>query len=270
MNAGFQWSPKGALVLFADRGPGGDGSEAAQLVTLDVRTGARKQVTRFGAASQDEGTLVEGVFLGDGTISGFSGGSAFTVKSDGSGFRAFDPPTPIPGSKVVPNFQRAGQIRQAQVLALPTKTTVPFAGDVREIFVSDGGNVLQLTSFGRADTVAVATLPGDERVVLAASADPFGRNPLNVCQLFSIDRFGGNLRQLTAFGSGEVSPVGCFKATAPPSCRIDVTDTLLDVGTPAHGLSRHGHRAGRYRDGRAARPDRVLGTLGAPALAPGS
>lgn len=50
-------------------------------------SGARKQVTGFGAPSQDEGTLVDGAFLDDGTISGFGGGSAFTVNSDGSGFR---------------------------------------------------------------------------------------------------------------------------------------------------------------------------------------
>ncbi|MGH7893142.1 MAG: hypothetical protein ACREQL_00655 [Candidatus Binatia bacterium] len=230
---GFEFSPKGDVVLLADRGPGADGTEAGQLVTLDVQTGRRKQLTAFVAASQAPETGIGGFFLDAETIGGAISSTYFTVKKDGSDLRTFAPPTPILGSKLVPNFQLAGQARQAQVFTLPAITTVPFPGNVQEAFVSDGTNVLQLTSFGRTDTVPVASSPDGERLFLAASADPFGHNALNVCQFFSLDRFGGHLRQLTFFRPSAASEVGCFKPTAPPSCRIDVTEARFDAKTNA-------------------------------------
>jgi hypothetical protein len=69
--------------------------------------------------------------------------------------------------------------------------------------------VLQLTSFRRADTYSVSIGVDRDTVFLAASADPFGENPSEECQLFSIDRLGANLRQLTHFSETSYSVHGC-------------------------------------------------------------
>ncbi len=70
-----------------------------------------------------------------------------------------------------------------------------------EVAVSDGTNVVQLTNFGRSDTVNFSPFynPRDERVYFTASADPFGSNPTENCQIFSIDPLGRDPRQLTFF-----------------------------------------------------------------------
>jgi hypothetical protein len=68
----------------------------------------------------------------------------------------------------------------------------------------------QLTNFHRADTFASQSLRQDStRVFFTASADPLGANPSNNCQLFSIDRAGGDLRQLTSFREADASLNGC-------------------------------------------------------------
>ena len=239
VNSGFVFSPNGRLVVFADRGPGVDGSDAAQLVTLDVKTGERKQVTAFVAASQgDPRGNVDGFFVDDDTIQGYAfdvttDARFFTVKADGSDFRRFAPPVPIPGSQIVPTFQLANRARDVQVFDLPATTSEPFAGPVRELFVGHGTKALQLTSFGRSDTLAVAASRDGKHIFFAASADPFGRNPLNVCQLFSIDRFAGHLRELTAFQAAGKSPGGCGTPIAPPSCRIEIP---IHLDTRTHAL----------------------------------
>jgi hypothetical protein len=94
----------------------------------------------------------------------------------------------------------------------------------RELFVAIGENVLQLTHFNRSDTAfqpPVVSRSG-ARIVFTASANPFGCNPTNNCQVFSIDKFGGGLRQLTRLESVEHSEVGCFLNAGFPGCLIEL------------------------------------------------
>jgi hypothetical protein len=83
--------------------------------------------------------------------------------------------------------------------------------------------LLQLTSFGRPDTGSARHLDADEQtVVFFASADPFGTNPLENCQLFSIDTLGDNLRQITQWDEGEHSQLGCSLGVAvAPYCYVE-------------------------------------------------
>jgi hypothetical protein len=51
-----------------------------------------------------------------------------------------------------------------------------------------------------------------------ASADPFGTNPFESCQMFSVDTVGGGLRQVTHFEQRTRSRViipGCFGPSRP-------------------------------------------------------
>jgi Tol biopolymer transport system component len=90
------------------------------------------------------------------------------------------------------------------------------------VFFIDGQNVLQLTHFGRYDTVVSALSPDGQRVFFGASADPFGTNPTEKCQVFSIDRHGGDLQQLTSFSeSSVVSVLGCFPGPRGAGCSIN-------------------------------------------------
>ncbi|MGH7896115.1 MAG: hypothetical protein ACREQL_15695 [Candidatus Binatia bacterium] len=93
--------------------------------------------------------------------------------------------------------------------------------------------------------------PLARRVFLRASADPFGTNPSENCQFFSIGTFGSpaSLRQLTHFGpgAGEHSMWGCGGTDYPPGCNVQfaiqdlVTRTLVfysscdPLGTNPHG-----------------------------------
>jgi hypothetical protein len=94
---------------------------------------------------------------------------------------------------------------------------------IRELFLVDGDNLLQLTNFRRSDTnLGAQTLPsGKERILFVASADPFGANSRDQCQIFSIDRLGGDLRQLTFFAPGVQSRSGCFYYR-PPGCTTSI------------------------------------------------
>ena len=72
------------------------------------------------------------------------------------------------------------------------------------------------------------------RAFFVASADPFGTNPTNTCQLFSIDTLGRRLRQLTDFATLGPSQLGCSPNTLGVGCNIQfpgyqdpVTRTVL-------------------------------------------
>jgi hypothetical protein len=93
-------------------------------------------------------------------------------------------------------------------------------GAIFEAFVFDRDQVLQLTNFRRVDTANARLSAHKQRVFFVASADPFpAENPFENCQIFSIDRNAGDLRQLTHFGEGEHSRYGCG-AFLPPGCRM--------------------------------------------------
>jgi hypothetical protein len=81
----------------------------------------------------------------------------------------------------------------------PRARTVPIDG-IWHPFVLDGERVLQLTNFPGTGTNMSAD---GQRVFFLTGADPLGTNPCRDDNIFSIDRNGGDLRQLTGRIEGE-------------------------------------------------------------------
>ena len=79
-----------------------------------------------------------------------------------------------------------------------------------------------MTNFRRAETGGALVDVDREHVYFEASADPLGTNPSENCQLFSIDRLGSDLRQLTNFRETEHSIVGCRFAGAGLGCALSL------------------------------------------------
>jgi hypothetical protein len=225
---GFDFSPDGKLVVYTDRGPGPDGSDGQQLFILDVSEDSPtpRQLTRFTSAEVNEynpdGISLNGVFIGNDRVGGFvydgtKGGRLFTIGADGRDYKPYEVPTG--GGSVVLDFGLSGLASDVAGVTLQRQTDLPFPGLVREIFVRDEHNVLQLTAMNRADTGDAFRLRDREHIVFAASGDPLrGSNPTNTCQVFGIDRFAGHLRQLTHFELDGTSPGGCSYSGPPPGC----------------------------------------------------
>lgn len=216
---GFSFSPDGRSVVFTDRGLGADGSDAPQVFTIDPRRGTRRQLTSFTSASSAPGPLglpLDALFLDNRRIGGeiydpTVGARFFQVQRDGRDFRYIDAKAPLalPGATLVPTFRVSRLLSDIFVLTLPTTTDLPRPGFVEEIFARSGGNLLQLTNFGRSDTLYPVRLRDREHVAFVASGDPVDRNPSNTCQLFSVDVLARRLRQLTHF-DGALPSTGCF------------------------------------------------------------
>ena len=87
--------------------------------------------------------------------------------------------------------------------------------------VDQNNNVLQLTNFRRTDTYNATVSADGERVFFSAATDRLGTNPTENCQLFSIDRNGGDLRQLTDFREAPVrARNGCYFGRKPSGCTV--------------------------------------------------
>jgi hypothetical protein len=235
------FSPSGRLVAYTDRVAAPDGSAATGISILDVGTGRRRRpflVTTLLPAFTPSGerSVAEYAFLDERTIRfrdrTQEGQAIYTVRTDASGLRRAAPlpqvPESVSASPVAPVF---GVTRPTgSIVSLALRATAedpnPSYRDPRvvEVFRIDGGNLLQVTAFGRNDSRGVGggglsdrpVLRGS-RVLLIASTDPFGENPFKNCQLFSIDPWGNGLRQLTDFDEGAASLRGCTFG-APPGC----------------------------------------------------
>ena len=176
-------------------------------------------------------------FLGDTTIAfqrgggtSFFGGGVFTVKADGTEEPRAVETVASPGGAVVPIFQITGApyATAAIVPGIPENGTSYSAGNnISEAFVIEPpdsallpeGRVLQLTNYGRSDTYFVRMGNDGQPVFFIASENPLGTNPSAQCQWFSIDRLGGNLRQLTFFDIVGDRRRNC-QDTAAPGCSI--------------------------------------------------
>jgi hypothetical protein len=243
------FSPDGRRIAYTDKGPGADGGDAAQVVTLDLASGVRTQVTHLPAPQTPPLLLqVSGIrFVGDDTLLFFSAADAdghhpdggfFRVNTDGSGLQALPTPALLPGKRVVPIFDVTGVRTDVLNVELPDVTPanpVPFWAPVtRDVFLVDGPRLLQLTEFGRADTFGYFVGVDGRRVFFHASANLQNRNPTESCQLFSIDRLGRDLRQITDFNRGgphattgcSLPPFGCFIA---PVIQDPVSGTMVFI-----------------------------------------
>ena len=239
VGAVFSFSPNSRFAAFSDRGPGEDGSDAAQVIVLDLETDERTQVTRFNRPPEENtrGSNVTAFFLDDETLAVFSWAKEayFLVARDGTSItRIPSIQYDVGGGTIAATFALAGPAGATTSLPFPNRfTELPVKGPVIELFAyARPDRLLQLTSFGRGDTLAGPSLTTGDHVFFLASTNALGRNPLNACQLFSIDRLGGRMRQLTTFDPGVPSTYGCQGGALPPECRVSLTSApQFDVKT---------------------------------------
>lgn len=228
----LNFSPDGRRFVFNDVGPGPAGEDATQIVTIDLATGRREQVTRLPFVHAPPGPVPAAGFarfLDDETITFASFAdpdgenpnhelTVFDVRIDGSDLHAIHLDLPaLAAGTLVPTFEVTGGHNRLE----PVTLRKPGAADVIEVYELNRKNVLQLTNFGRRDTFSLFLGDQGRRVFLQASADPLGANATQNCQLFSIDTLGGGLRQLTRFGQGARSAIGCAPGP-PPGCSFDL------------------------------------------------
>jgi hypothetical protein len=220
------------MVTYVDRGLSLDNEETIQIFVLDIASGEARQLTRLPPAPRyyypcgqtgcpyfsDEQTIT---FLTnanlDGTNPDFQNISV-SVKTDGTGLAISPPIAALPGSTVLTSFEITGADVAAAWLTLPGTPVPNSFAPIREVFVTDGRNLLQLTNFRRGDTWNPTLSADGQRVFFSAAADPLLSNPTDNCQIFSIDRNGGDLRQLTNFSEGPHSMAGCAFLGPPLGC----------------------------------------------------
>ena len=157
----------------------------------------------------------------------------FTVETDSPfNLKPATVPVVLPGASIDPIFVITGARPFAAPLELcsgmPVNHILVVPDTISEIFLIDGVDVLQLTNFGREDTgfAGVSRVDVDgERVYFGASANPpelGDNNPSENCQIFSVDRNGSDLRQLTNFSDAPHSKVGCTYNSRGLGCASEV------------------------------------------------
>ena len=247
----FWFSPNGRAVVFTDRGPGPGCEAAPQAVVMDVETGERTQVTHLPDAAPDQSALAAPtidftLFVNDTRIgyesrvnpNGLNPDGQrriFEENTDSTGFTAIPPPVvAAAGGMIVPHFFITSSVRffDANPVSFPTPPVnpSPYWNTTSEVFVTAPDRTLQLTDFHRGDTGGNVVTDG-QRVFFVASANPFGTNPSENCQIFSISVLGEDLRQLTQFRAADHSAIGCATVTQQPGCIIYLYELWLDPQT---------------------------------------
>ena len=239
----FSVSPNGRSIALIDLGPDTAGHEAPQIFLLDLRSGQRTQLThqsRIERPSYLDPGISFAEFIDSRTIGYFSGYPAlgnfrgYRVMTDGNGVPEEIPaPVLIPGARIVAQFTITGTHLQLLLVNFPDKRPVnpPASFPVSELFLIDGKNLLQLTNFGRSDTGFGSSFIARGRVFFQASANPLGENPAEICQVFSINKFGSDLRQLTRLPSDGRPGNGCYSLLGPVACGIDLFSLVPDQVT---------------------------------------
>jgi hypothetical protein len=216
------FSPDGRTVTYADKGPGPGGEETQQIVTLEVSTGTRTQLTHLSPSELladnprfiDKHTIVFATHSPVGEPVDF-----YTLQTDGSGFAPL-PSITAPGSgAVIPDFSIVGGPTHLLTIALPATSLDDPSRRERELFVWDGRDLLQLTNLGYWSTVAMF-LGSRRRALFLTTADPVGENAEHNGQIFSIDTLGRRMRQLTRGGYW----------TQPLPCNVRAGDVLRPCG----------------------------------------
>jgi hypothetical protein len=226
------FSRDGRTVVYADLGPGPSGEEAVQVVTLDIATGRRTQLTSLPVP--EEGVVNGTRFVNRNTvvfvIDNDQGDPLhfFTVNTDGSGFARLPPIVSRRGGPVVPDFSVVGGGTDLLTISTPGDASDEPVRHPRELFTWDGKNLLQLTHFGLYCTLSMF-LGSRRRALFSTSADPLGTNPFHIKQIFSIDTLGRGLRQITRLvgvpvqcGGTPAGPCGDILGLQDPS-----TDTIV-------------------------------------------
>jgi len=239
----FSVSPNRRSIAFVDLGPDTGGHEAPQVFRFDLVSGRRTQLTHQSRI-QDLSHLDPGIsfpeFIDRRTIGFFSGYPAlgnftgYRVKTDGSGVpEEIPPPVVIQGAHIVPQFTVSGTHLQLLLVNFPEKRPVnpPASFPVSELFLLDGKNLRQLTNFGRTDTGFGSSFIARGRVFFQASANPLGENPAEICQVFSTNIFGGDLRQLTRLPSDGRPANGCYSLLGAVACGVDLFSLVPDPVT---------------------------------------
>lgn len=153
-----------------------------------------------------------------------------SVQSDGTGLKVAPPVVALPGGEVLTSFRITDSEVDAAVLLVPGTPVNPDlnnnGGFIQEVFTVDADdNVVQLTNFHRTDTYAPTVSVDGRRVLFSAVTNRSGTNPKENCQLFSVDRSGGDLRQLSDFAEDAPrSENGCFSGRPPFGCNVFYTD----------------------------------------------
>jgi hypothetical protein len=221
----FAFSPDRTTIAFTDLGPGADGLPSLQIFTMDLASGARRQLTQFTLRRPPEffPALIAPTFADDRTIifeavvdasnpsERDAGLVSYSVRVDGSDLHQLAASlVPIPGANVIPRFDvtRGGtHVAYVTLRGEPSDPVAHSPGRYRELFAFDRQHVLQLTNYRSFDTHLPVVNRG--RVFFLASADPVGTNPGHICQLFSVNVLGGDVRQLTRFEDSRPF-AGCF------------------------------------------------------------
>jgi len=230
-------SPNGRLAAFTDRGLGPNG-ETNQIFVMDLRSGERHQVTRLRRTAgfedpgpptccprfQDDATLL---FPTTADVNG-SGERlrVVSVRVDGSEFRDISLPPGFAGAQVAPQFAITSAQRSTALLLLDGDTPEPH----REVFVSQGMNLLQVSNFKRLDTSDPLLSNDGSQVYFVGSGNPRGQNPTENCQVFEVSSLGGEVRQISDFHEGDTSGNGCI-FSAPDGCAASFLGQDPQTGT---------------------------------------
>jgi hypothetical protein len=170
----------------------------------------------------------------------------FTAKADGTAEPEPVQTVALPDGTLIPIFQITGEpyVTAAIVPGIPENGPSANAGNnISEAFVIEppdsallsGGRVLQLTNYGRSDTYFERMGIDGQHVFFVASENPLGTNPSEQCQWFSIDRLGGDLRQLTSFEMVGDRRRNCLDAAAPGCSIVDFGELDLLTGALMFG-----------------------------------
>jgi hypothetical protein len=250
----FRWasSPDGRRIAFVDLGMGDAGYEAPQVWLLDLPACLRDQQPRCRRQLTRQSTVPVGddpgvwfpAFVTNRTVAFATGSTsrgtytAWQVRANGSHLRKAFSITNGP-ARIVPTFGVTGKHPTAVLVPFPEipavnpSPSVPFA---REVFAVLGKYAIQLTKFDRSDTAPGAgdgrgVIVGDRLLFLAsADAGDAGENPDHICQVFSTNTRGGEIRQVTHLPSDGRSPSqGC--RYPPPGCGITIASTAVDRRT---------------------------------------